>query len=110
MRLRTDSLLVFFSAIDEGMVLTVAEPQDMAQHLRKKLAQLSSNTASTDILGCDCILRRIEAEQSQMTRDVSDVLSDFNVTGFSTYGEQIGPLHVNQTMTGVVIYRSTEST
>lgn len=97
--------LVFFSAIDEGMVLTVAQPQGMAKHLRQKLADLSDNSATSDILGCDCILRRIEAEQSQLTRDVSDVLAEFNVTGFSTYGEQIGPLHVNQTMTGVVIYR-----
>jgi hypothetical protein len=26
------------------------------------------------------------------------------VVGFSTYGEQINGLHVNQTMTGVAIY------
>jgi len=99
--------LVFFSAIDEGMVLTVAEPQNMAEHLRQKFGALTAGAAFTDILGCDCILRRIEAEQSQVSREVSDVLSQFNVTGFSTYGEQIGPLHVNQTMTGVAIYRKT---
>ena len=39
-----------------------------------------------------------------MTRDVSSILAKHNVTGFSTYGEQIGPLHVNHTMTGVAIY------
>jgi hypothetical protein len=27
-----------------------------------------------------------------------------NVRGFSTYGEQIGSIHVNQTFTGVAIY------
>ncbi|MFG5381484.1 FIST N-terminal domain-containing protein [Yoonia sp. R2-816] len=97
--------LVFFSAIDEGMVLTVAEPQNMAAHLRAKMAMLSEKTMFTDIIGCDCILRRIEAEQTQMTRELSQVLSEYNVTGFSTYGEQIGPLHVNQTMTGVAFYR-----
>ena len=97
--------LVFFSAIDEGMVLTVAEPQNMAAHLRTQLAALSEKTPFSDIIGCDCILRRIEAEQTQMTREMSDVLSEFHVTGFSTYGEQIGPLHVNQTMTGVAFYR-----
>lgn len=96
--------LVFFSAIDEGMVLTVAEPTNMATHLREKMKQLSAKTTFTDIIGCDCILRRIEAEQMQMTRELSDVLAKYNVTGFSTYGEQIGPLHVNQTMTGVAFY------
>jgi hypothetical protein len=86
------------------MVLTVAEPQNMAAHLRRKMEDLSGHADHTDILGCDCILRRIEAEQSQMIREMSDILAQYNVTGFSTYGEQIGPLHVNQTMTGVAIY------
>ncbi|MGB3242915.1 MAG: FIST N-terminal domain-containing protein [Sulfitobacter sp.] len=96
--------LVFFSAIDEGMVLTVAEPQDMADHLDAKLTELSKNGNLTDIVGCDCILRRIEAEQKQITHRLSDVLTRHKVIGFSTYGEQIGPLHVNHTMTGVAIY------
>lgn len=96
--------LVFFSAIDEGMVLTVAAPQNMVEHLREKMAELSQNGAPAHILGCDCLLRRIEAEQKQMTRGLSEILSQHNVTGFSTYGEQIGPLHVNHTMSGVAIY------
>lgn len=97
--------LVFFSAIDEGMVLTMAEPQDMAEHLRRKLDELGQGGRPANIIGCDCILRRIEAERSQMTRDISSILAENRVTGFSTYGEQIGPLHVNQTMTGVAFYR-----
>lgn len=96
--------LVFFSAIDEGMVLTIASPQNMVDHLRNTMAELSQPSKPAHIIGCDCILRRIEAEQRQMTRALSDVLASHNVTGFSTYGEQIGPLHVNHTMSGVAIY------
>jgi hypothetical protein len=33
--------LVFFSAIDEGLVLTLAEPQDMVAHLDRALSDLS---------------------------------------------------------------------
>ena len=96
--------LVFFSAIDEGMVLTVASQENLSVHLKDKLAELSDPHKPANIIGCDCILRRIEAEQSQQTRKISDVLSANNVTGFSTYGEQIGPLHVNHTMSGVAFY------
>lgn len=96
--------LVFFSAIDEGMILTLAAPQNMVEHLRKKMADLSVQAKPAHILSCDCILRRIEAEQRQMTRDLSDIMASYNVTGFSTYGEQVGPLHVNHTMSGVAIY------
>lgn len=100
--------LVFFSAIDEGMVLTVAKPQNMVTHLRSKMEDLSKNGKPIQILGCDCILRRVEAEQLQVSRELSEILSVHNVTGFSTYGEQIGPLHVNHTMSGVAFYPADE--
>ncbi|TDT77366.1 hypothetical protein BDE40_0653 [Litoreibacter halocynthiae] len=101
--------LVFFSAIDEGMVLTVAKPDNMVEHLRRKMEELSKDGVPANIIGCDCILRRIEAEQTQMSRELSDILSSFRVTGFSTYGEQIGPLHVNHTMSGVAFYHTEPS-
>ncbi|WP_315901597.1 FIST N-terminal domain-containing protein [Salipiger bermudensis] len=96
--------LVFFSAINEGMVLTLAERQDMASHLDQALDALSAKGAPQQILGCDCLLRRLEAGQFQETRAVSDVLTRHNVVGFNTYGEQFGALHVNQTLTGVAFY------
>lgn len=96
--------MVFFSAVDEGMVLTVASAQNMVEHLDRELTLLAAPHPPSNIIGCDCILRRIEAEQSQQTRAVSEVLSRHKVTGFSTYGEQIGPLHVNHTMSGVAFY------
>ncbi|WP_254702684.1 FIST N-terminal domain-containing protein [Sulfitobacter sp. THAF37] len=101
--------LVFFSAIDEGMVLTVADPQDLGQHLETELNDLSSEQKPANIIGCDCILRRIEAEQSQQARHISQVLKAHRVTGFSTYGEQIGPLHVNHTMSGIAFYHAPEA-
>ena len=96
--------LIFFSAIDEGMVLSVARPQDLTGHLDAQLSNLGATRPPSDILACDCVLRRLEVEQSQSMREVSDVLSRHRVLGFSTYGEQIGPIHVNHTMTGVAIY------
>lgn len=102
-RVNEDEELVFFAAIDEGMVLNVAEPHHIAQHLDDELAKLKAGRNAVDILACDCVLRRIEAEQIQATRSLSDVLQKNRVVGFSTYGEQIGPLHVNQTMTGVML-------
>ncbi|GAA4229989.1 FIST N-terminal domain-containing protein [Sagittula marina] len=96
--------LVFFSAINEGMVLTLARHQDMVAHLDQALDELAEDGAPDQILGFDCLLRRMDAGQVQKTRDISDILQRHNVVGFSTYGEQIGGLHVNQTLTGVAIY------
>ncbi|PZQ99487.1 MAG: GfdT protein [Cereibacter sphaeroides] len=93
--------LVFFSAIDEGLVLTLAEPQDMVAHLERELQALGRPEA---ILACDCILRRMEAMEKQLSGAVSTLLRQHRVVGFSTYGEQFNSMHVNQTMTGVAIY------
>lgn len=97
--------LIFFSAIDEGLVLTLAEPQDMVAHLSRELGRLAGPEPPQAILACDCILRRMEAEEKQMTGAVSALLRGHGVVGFSTYGEQVNGMHVNQTMTGVAIYR-----
>ena len=96
--------LVFFSAIEEGLVLSLAEPRAMAEHLDEALSELSAEGPPEAILACDCILRRLEAQEKQQTREVSRVLERHGVVGFSTYGEQYGGMHVNQTMTGVAIY------
>ncbi|PCD76887.1 FIST N-terminal domain-containing protein [Pseudothioclava arenosa] len=99
-----DHSLCFFAAIDEGVVLTLAEPEDIATHLEAELARLSQQRAPSAILGFDCIFRRIEAEGRQKTGEVSRILARHQVAGFSTYGEQIGAMHVNQTLTGVAFY------
>ena len=97
--------LVFFSAIDEGVVLTLATPQHLAQTLDARLSELTEGHGMLDgILACDCILRRIESQQKQLNHVMADVLQRHRVTGFSTYGEQFGALHVNMTMTGIAIF------
>lgn len=96
--------LVFFSAIDEGLVLTLAEPTNMVTHLEQELAALAEVTRPDAILACECMFRRMEAEQNQMAGSISNLLAANNVYGFCTYGEQINSMHVNQTLTGVAIY------
>lgn len=103
-RVTEDDNLVFFSAIDEGLVLTLAEPEDMAMHLERELGALGGSRRPDAILACDCILRRVEAGQKQQTRRLSEILASNRVIGFGTYGEQVNAMHVNQTMTGVAIY------
>ncbi len=103
-QLNADGNLNFFSAIDEGLVLTLAEPENMVDHLERELGRLSSDRAPDTILACDCLLRRLEAQEKQMTGALSKVLAENGVVGFSTYGEQLNSMHVNQTLTGVAIY------
>ncbi|MCB1406052.1 MAG: FIST C-terminal domain-containing protein [Rhodobacteraceae bacterium] len=96
--------LVFYSAIDEGLVLTLAEPLDIEAHLAGEFAALARPDAPRAILACDCVLRRMEVQEKQLTGRMSQLMRAHKVTGFSTYGEQLNAMHVNQTLTGVAIY------
>lgn len=102
-RIEGDALR-FFGAIDEGLVLTLARTGDMMAHLSETLAALSRDGTPDAILTCDCMLRRVEAEERQLGGALSGLLARHRAVGFSTYGEQMGALHVNQTLTGVAIY------
>jgi len=96
--------LIFYSAIDEGLVLTLAEPLDMVAHLTAEFDALGARAKPAAILACDCVLRRMEAQEKQLAPRISALLRQHGVTGFSTYGEQLNAMHVNQTLTGVAIY------
>lgn len=96
--------LRFLSAIDEGLVLTVATGHDLVSHLKRSLDELSMPRPPDTILACDCILRRLDAQSQGNAQEVSALLDDHGVVGFSTYGEQVNGIHVNQTFVGIALY------
>jgi hypothetical protein len=103
-KVNDDGSLTFFCAIDEGIVLTVAEVGDMARGLEELFEGLRHEIGPPElVLAFDCVLRALEIEQKQLKASVSSVLLRNNVIGFSTYGEQFNAMHVNQTFTGVAI-------
>jgi hypothetical protein len=103
-KMNADHSLSFYCAIDNGLVLTLARGIDLVENLDTQLAQLKADIPEVQlILGCDCILRRLEMFDRQIQDQVQAVLAKYNFIGFSTYGEQFNAVHVNQTLTGVAI-------
>lgn len=97
-----DGSLSFFCAIDEGLVFTVARPKDMLRSTKRALEELDQSLGGIDlVLGFDCVLRRLDAENRQVRREMEDLYRNFGVVGFHTYGEQLNSMHLNQTLTGV---------
>ena len=97
-----DGSLSFFCAIDEGLVFTVARPQDIVRSTQETLEAVDAKLGGTDfVLGFDCVLRRLDAESRQVRHQVEEVYRRFGVTGFHTYGEQFNAMHLNQTQTGI---------
>lgn len=104
-KVEEDDSLSFLCAIDEGLVMTVGQAQDIVAHLDREFTKLESvHGAPTLVLGFDCMLRRLESELLKKYNAVSEVLRQNRVIGFSTYGEQYHGMHVNQTFVGVAFF------
>lgn len=103
-KVNADGSLTFFCAIDDGLVLTVGRGKQLVESLAETLHQLRQQLPTLKlILGCDCILRRLELQQKGLTEAAGEVLKEVDFVGFSTYGEQVNGIHVNQTLTGIAL-------
>ncbi|MEI9409386.1 FIST signal transduction protein [Mesorhizobium salmacidum] len=101
-KMHADGSLSFFCAIDDGVVLSIAQPEDMVEATRAALREVKERLGGIDmILGFDCVLRRLDARNRQVFRDISELYRVNNVIGFGTYGEQYRSMHLNQTFTGI---------
>lgn len=103
-KVNSDESLTFFCAIDEGLVLKIAKGVDMVENLQKAFDEVRAAIGQPVlVLGCDCILRRLESERDGIKDTIGRIFAANNVIGFATYGEQFNSMHVNQTFTGIAI-------
>ena len=101
-KMNTDGSLSFFCAIDNGIVLSIARPTGMVESTRAALKSVGERLGGIDmVLGFDCVLRRLDARNRQVFREMSELYRQNNVIGFGTYGEQYRSMHLNQTFTGI---------
>jgi hypothetical protein len=106
-----DGSLSFFCAIDEGLVFTVARPQDMVRSTASAFEEIEAKIGSIDlVVGFDCILRRLDAENRQIRHQLDALYQKYSVAGFHTYGEQFNAMHLNQTLTGIAFGQRTTGT
>ena len=83
-------------------MLRVAHGSDLMGNLNKTFETITAEIGTPQaVLACDCILRNLEITQDGLKDSVGEVFRRNNAFGFSTYGEQYGGVHVNQTLTGV---------
>lgn len=100
----SDGSLTFFCAIEEGLVLRVAHGVDLLPNMNETFRKIEAEIGTPDlVIGCDCVLRKIEVFNDGLDVDVGNTFRRFNTIGLSTYGEQYCGVHINQTLTGIAI-------
>lgn len=103
-RVLDDGSLAFYCAIEVGVVLRIAKGVDLLSNLKSLFARIRSRVGSPLlVLGCECVLRRLEVERSGIADSVRQLLGENQAIGFCTYGEQYQGVHINQTLTGIAL-------
>lgn len=101
-RVNSDDSITFYSAIDNGVVLTVAKTEGMAESMRLQIERIEHGIGEIDlIMGFECILRKLDARHRNVIARVEDLYMENNIVAFNSYGEQYQSMHINQTFTGV---------
>lgn len=103
-KVNPDKSLTFYCAVENGIVLTRMTRGDLLSNLELELETIEKRIGEPQlVIGCDCFLRRLEAESIGVCTQTSDFLIEHKVIGFNTYGEQHAGMHINQTFTAVVL-------
>jgi hypothetical protein len=103
-QLEADGSLRMAAALEEGLVLSIARSPDPLGALQRTFAEVERQIPQpAALLVFDCVLRRVELEARGLDGQVGELLARKQAVGFSGYGEQLGPLHVNHSLTGVAL-------
>lgn len=103
-KVHLDQSLSFYSAIESGMVLTKALPQNIVEQTQAWLQDLQRDAGEPElVLAFDCIFRSLEIEHLKVGPAMAKLFKQYKVAGFSTYGEQFLGSHLNHTLTGVYL-------
>jgi len=106
-----DGSLTFFCAIEEGVVFRVAHGVGLVRNLEQTFDKIRAELGKPQlVIGCDCILRKLEVSQNGLNESVAELFRSNNTIGFNSYGEQYHGVHVNQTLTGIAIGSAPVST
>ncbi len=93
--------LALRGAVEEGEVLRVMRGQHLVERTRSGLESATEGLDAQGLLLFNCGGRLLEAEAHQQLRELGEAMAPVPSAGFSTYGEQYGPLLVNHTLTGI---------
>ena len=99
------SSLLMGGAVEEGSILRLMTGLDLIDATRdgveRALARVPGDAAAMILF--NCAGRLIEAQLTGRVDGLYDAMSPVPTAGFTTYGEQYGPMQVNHTLTGLVL-------
>jgi hypothetical protein len=92
------------SAIERGQIVRLMRAGDLIGSTERELSRADRAIGGmAAMVAFSCVGRHLESVVRGQERPLAEVYRRFPITGFHSFGEQIGATLVNHTMTGLVI-------
>ncbi len=98
-----DDSINFFCDLYFGENLLLVKGENFNENLKRNFSQFCNGKTPVTILANDCVLRRLNNEESLK---YTDVFNSCPSSGFSSFGEVSQNLHQNQTLTALCFFKS----
>ena len=99
-----DGSLTLHCAVESGAILRLGRASDVCSGFEEGLRQIRRTIPEPKILlGFDCIDRRMQTCYQKREDSMQEILRRAGLFAFSSYGEQLNGVHLNQTLTGVAL-------
>lgn len=99
-----DGALLLGGAVEAGTILQAMRPLDLVEETAAGVASaIAAVPDAAGLLLFNCGGRMWEASAQGRVEALAEAMQVTRASGFTTYGEQFGPLQVNHTLTGLVL-------
>jgi hypothetical protein len=97
-----DKSITLFAQILPNSIVDILEPTDPKAVLHETLSEVKENIPNLKlVIAFNCLLRTLYFKEKKLTSDLTNIFNQYVplLCGFSSYGEQFGKFHMNETLT-----------
>jgi hypothetical protein len=101
-QINPDKSITLHSQILPNSMVDILEPKDPKKVLHETLSEVKEKIPNLRlVIGVNCILRTVYFKEKKIDQDLINIFNEYvpSLCGFSSYGEQFGKFHMNQTLT-----------
>jgi hypothetical protein len=101
-QINPDKSITVYAQVLPYSIVEILEPIDPKTVLHETLSEVKEEIPNLKLLiSFNCLLRTLYFKEKKITDDLTNIFNEYVplLCGFSSYGEQYGKFHMNETLT-----------
>ncbi|MCT4565141.1 MAG: FIST C-terminal domain-containing protein [Maledivibacter sp.] len=101
-QIHPDKSITVYAQVLPNSIVDILEPIDPKTVLHETLSEVKEEIPNLKVvMAFNCLLRTLYFKEKKLTGDLTNIFNEYVplLCGFSSYGEQLGKFHMNETLT-----------